>query len=64
MLLAPILSQSGAQEFTLNHQCTNTLSHVLLSWYRAVANQEIIIELLKNSLFLEKPKGLSLLSQM
>jgi len=56
MLLAPILSHSAAQEFTFNHQSTNSLSHVLLSWYRAAANQEIIIELLKNSLFLENPK--------
>lgn len=56
MLLTPILSHSAAQEFTLNHQSTNTLSHRLLSWYRAAANQEIIIELLKNSLFLENPK--------
>lgn len=29
---------------------------MLLSWYRAAANQEIIIELLKNSLFLDNPK--------
>lgn len=64
MLLAPILSHSAAQEFTLNHQCTNTLSHVLLSWYRAAANQEIIIELLKKFPILRKSERLSLLSQM
>jgi len=29
---------------------------MLLSWYRAAANQKIIIELLKNFLFLENPK--------
>ena len=55
MLLAPILSHLAAQEFTLNHQSTNTLCHMLHSWYRAAANQEIIIEPLKNSLFLENP---------
>lgn len=56
MLFAPILSHSAAQEFTFNHQSTITLSHILLSWYRTAANQEIITELIKNSLFLENPK--------